>query len=304
MPLEYKKNEGWDALIPVLEEHGQWFHDLLECLFYEEARKNLSEISKPTSFAQWLTFANDGDQIQPEIIEKLTALRTDLFKTADILTTTVSKTNNKPSHTDFKSFVTIYEEFMVHIRRLEKDFMSEGSGYDSFTGLRSKKMLKDDVTRELERLARQGKKFCLAMGRIDNFDFIRKKANQNEVDGYIKLVSGLIKLSIRTFDDAYYLGGDEFALCLKQADLAGGIAALERLRRELERQDIVLEPNEGQQKPLSMSCCIAEPVESDDVNDLLRNLKEDLQNTDEEKTDTVLRYRELSPLQRFVKEGS
>ncbi len=303
MPVEYKKNEGWETFLPVLDEHCQWFHDVIEHLFYSHVEGVSKEIRKPTSFAQWVICANNDNNIQPEIIEKLAAVHAELLKISDQLLNTIKITGNKPSHKDYKSFVTIYEEFMVYIRRLEKDFISEGSGYDSFTGLRSPKMLKDDIKRELHRLARQGKNFCLAIGRIDNFDYIRKNAPKEEVDGYIKLVSSLIKLSIRSFDDAYYLGGDEFILCLKQADLSGGIAALERLRRELEQQKITLEPSIGNQKPLSMSCCIAEPVEGDDVDELLRNLKNDLENTDQERTDTVLRYRELSPLQRFVKEG-
>ena len=304
MPVEYSKTEHWDALLPVLEEHAQWFNDLIEYLFYQGDEHSIANVAKPTSFAQWVVYANNSDQVQGEIIEKSTTLHADLFEKSDVLVATVQNTNTKPSHNNFKDFVTVFEEFMVYIRRLEKDFMIEGSGIDTFTGLRSKKMLKSDVKRELERLARQGKNFCIAMARIDNFDFIRTHATKSEVDGYIKLVASLIKLSIRSFDDAYYLGGDEFALCLKQADVSGGIAALERLRRELERQNIVMDPGDGQQKPLSMSCCIAEPVESDDVNDLLSNLKADLENSDEEVTDTVLRYRELSPLQRYVKEGA
>ncbi len=303
MPVDYKKNDGWEAFLPVLDEHCQWFHDVIECLFYSHADESLKVINKPTSFAQWILCARKDDKIQLEIIEKLSAVHSDLFKKADELIDTLEKTGGKPYHANYKNFVTIYEEFMSYIRRMEKDFIREGSGYDSFTGLRSQKMLKDDIKRELHRLARQGKNFCLAIGRIDNFETIRKNASKEEVDGYIKLVSSLIKLSIRSFDDAYYMGEDEFILCLKQADLSGGIAALERLRRELERQKIVLDPSQNSQRPLSMSCCIAEPVEGDDVDELLYNLKDDLKNSDEERTDTVLRYRELSPLQRFVKEG-
>lgn len=305
MPVEYSKTEHWNALLPVLEEHTQWFNDLIEYLFYQGDEGNsITSVTKPTSFAQWVVYANNSDQVQGEIIEKSTMLHADLFEKSDVLVATVRQTHAKPSHSDFKNFVTIFEEFMAYIRRLEKDFMIEGSGVDTFTGLRSKKMLKSDVKREMERLARQGKNFCIALGRIDNFDFIRNNASQSEVDGYIKLVAGLIKLSIRSFDDAYYMGGDEFALCLKQADVSGGIAALERLRRELERQNIVMDPGDGMQKPLSMSCCIAEPVESDDVDELISNLKADLENSEEDLTDTVLRYRELSPLQRYVKEGA
>lgn len=300
MVLRYKQDEEWDTLLPLLEEHAQWFHDLVEYLIYPEIDELLGGVNRPTSFAQWIVHANREETVQPEIVEKLAALHADLLKMSEVLVDRAKESKSKPENADFKKLVTIYEEFMGYIRRVEKDSLLEGSGYDTFSGLRSPKMLHDDVSRELERLARQGKNFCLSFARIDNFELAQENVEPSEAEGYVKLVAGLIKLSIRSFDDAYYMGAGEFALCLKQADLTGGIAALERLRRELERQDITLEVEKGIKRPLSMSCCIAEPVGSDDVNDLIDNLQADLENTEEEKTDTVLRYRELSPLQRFV----
>ncbi len=304
MPVDYKNNNGWEALLLVLDEHCQWFHNVIEYLFYAHLDNPSKNIVKPSSFAQWILHAKEDDTVQLEIIEKLTAVHNELFKISDQLVNAMEDTGNRPSHASYKNFVTIFEEFISHIRRLEKNFISESRGYDPFTGLRNKKMLKDDVRRELHRLARQGRNFCLAIASIDNFDSIRNTAHKDEVDGYIKLVASLIKLSIRSFDDAYYMGNDEFVLCLKQADLSGGIAALERLRRELERQKITLDPiRSNYQNPLSMSCCIAEPVDGDDVDELLNNLRNDLKNTDKDSNDTVLKYRELSPLQRFVREG-
>ncbi len=302
MPLEYRENKRWENILPVLEEHTYWFHQFVENLFYADEDIHVEAMVKPSSFAHWVVYANRENKIQPEIVEKLSALHSDLFKMADILFYTSKETGAKPQRKDFKNFMTIYEEFLAHIRRLEKDMLAEGSGYDSFTGLRSADMLPSDIEKELDRLARQGKSFCVALARIDNFELIRENTDDLEEKAYVKLMADLIKLSIRSFDDAYYLGDDEYALCLKQADVSGGISALERLRKELEHQDVTLQLRTGEVLPLSMSCCIAEPVAGQDVAELIRNLREDLDNTDQVKTDTVLEYHELSPLQRYVQD--
>lgn len=301
MALQYKENEHWAKLLPILEDHTAWFHVLVQHFFYSENMDLMPELKKPTSFAQWVVYANREKDIQPEIVEKLSAVHADLFKTMDVLIYNMKETRVKPSQKDFQKFLTNYEEFLFYVRRLEKDLLLEGSGFDSQTGLRSKNMLYVDIKRELERLERQGKSFCIAFMKLDNFDLIRQDALHDERSGYIKLIAGLIKLSIRSFDDAYYMGGDEFVLSLKQTDVTGGVTALERLRRELEQQEVMLQlGGDGGEIPMSMSCCIAEPVGGDDVNDLLKNLRADLRNSKHEKTDTVLEYHELSPLQRYV----
>ncbi len=301
MTLKYDENEHWAKLLPILEDHTAWYHVLVQCLFYPENMDMMHQLKKPTSFAQWVVYANREKDIQPEIVEKLSAVHADLFKAVDVLIYNMKETREKPSHKDFQKFLTNYEEFLFYVRRLEKDLLQDGSGYDSQTGLRSKNMLYVDIKRELERLERQGKSFCIAFMKLDNFDLIRQDASHDERNGYIKLIAGLIKLSIRSFDDAYYMGGDEFVLSLKQTDVSGGVTALERLRRELEQQEVMLQlEGEKGEIPMSMSCCIAEPVGGDDVNDLLKNLRADLKNSEHKKTDTVLEYHELSPLQRYV----
>ncbi len=305
MSLDYRENnQNWNTLLPVLDEHGTWFHDFVEHLFYPDELTLIGTPKKPTSFAQWVVYANRQSSIQPEIVEKLTALHADVLRLSDVLLQSVQTSGVRPPHKDFNNFMTVYEEFMIYIRRLEKDLLTEGSGYDSFTGLRNKAMLNTDVTRELDRLARQGKSFCLALARIDNFADLNETASADEMSGYIKLLSSLIKLSVRSFDDAYYFGDGEFALCLKQTDVTGGISALERLRSELERQKISVHLSDGKEKLLSMSCCIAEPVDGDKPDQIITNLRNDLATAEDLKTDTVLKYHEMSPLQRYVREGA
>lgn len=300
MALDYDVKFRWTKLFPVLDEHTAWFHDFLNLIFYGDVKSSDKPLTRPVSFLTWLETAKKDEGIQAEVIDQLIRLHNDLFAHADSLLKEVQKTKAKPDNNSFQEFMTIYEEFVLSLRRLESDFMLEDSGYDPFTGLRSPSNLFSDIDREMQRLCRQGRSFCLAIARIDNFAVIQKSYTPSEKNAFIKLVSDLVKLSIRTFDDAYHVGKGEFVLCLKQADIRGGFSALERLRKELEAQSITLEI-ENQKKLLSMSCCIAEPIYGDDIQDLLNNLRTGLNNTDK-KTDLVLEYFELSPLQRYIQE--
>ncbi len=301
MPLNYDVDENWKAFLPVLDEHGEWFLSFVQHLFYFEQAAGSVELIKPSSFAKWAVGANRGGDIQVEIIEKLSHLHQDLMRSSEQLLQIVRANHAPPGWVEFQNFMLLYEEFMHQIRRLEKDFMIEGSGYDRYTGLRSKKMLVRDVERELQRLVRRGKSFCIALAKIDNFSSILNYATPGEVDGYICLVANLIKLSIRSFDDAYYMGRNEFVLCLKQTTVSGGIAALERMKRELEGQELFVNLGEGEKKRLSMSCCIVEPVDGDSIDKLVEDLRNDLKSARDVDVDTVLQYHELSPLQKYVK---
>ena len=293
------ENKHWKTLLSILEDHTDWFHELIQALFYPEEHDSCLP-RNPTSFSQWLVHANRQKDIQPEIIEKLAAVHADLFKSVDVMVGSAQENGDKPSHKNFQKSLTLYEEFLGHIRRLEKDLFLEEGGYNPFTGLRSKNMLSSDMERELHRLERQGKNFCIALVKIDNFALLSK--NKQESDACIKLVADLIKLSVRSFDDAYYMGEDEFLLSLKQSSVSGGVSALERLRKELDHQDITSKEGFSADIPLSISCCVAEPVSGDNFENLMKNLRADLKSSNEKTVGTVLEHQELSPLQRYIQE--
>ncbi len=302
-PLKYENTNNFlEAFRPILQDHGQWFHDLLEHLFYPDEHSTDCELQAPTSFARWSVSVSQEKTVRPEIIERLNALHTDLFSKAAALCDVVNATGKKPGYKKFKELITLFEEFVFYVRRLEEDLLEEERGFDPITGLRSKSMLVGDVSREMERLARQGKSFCLALARIDHFAEISGIPGSEEGNKYTKLLAGLIKISIRSFDDAYYMEDGVFALCLKQADITGGFSALERLRKELEQQKISVRFSGKEERPLSMSCCIAEPVVGDVADELMYNLSRDLAESDMESTDTVLKFRELSALERYAQD--
>lgn len=306
--MEEKRDEPGIAevsLSAVQEDYAQWFNKFCVHLFYPfDVRENESLV-RPVSFVSWYTKAQqESDVIQPESIERLSVLNSELLSQSQILQNHVNSTQAKPPAQDFQDFVTLYEEFDISVRRLERDLLLEGNGYDSLTGLRHSRLAEKDILRELDRLARQGRNFCLALVRVDHFEKMKSFMAKTELNASVRLLSDLIKLSIRSYDDAYYLGEGEYLLCLKQTYISGGVAALERLRRELERQNIELEFDDEGPQLMSMSCVIAEPVAGDKPAELMENLKQDLYSHDQVKTDTVLKYHELSPLQRYVQTSS
>ncbi|MBK9584744.1 MAG: diguanylate cyclase [Alphaproteobacteria bacterium] len=300
MSRDEKQEQRWRSLLPVIGDQTEWFDALVQNLFFFEMKGKVLAVEKPVSFAEWVKNTRQDGIVQEELLEKLAAMHKDMMKAADKLLIDVKEVQVKPDFEAFQTFVNIYEEFMQRLRRLERDFLLDGTGYDPFTGLRSPKVLFQDVERELHRLSRRGKHFCIAFGRIDNVERIEQYYTETQRNLFIKAVADLIKLSVRSFDDAYYMGNYEFVLSLKQADMAGGVSALDRLRKELERRNILVKLG-TKEIPLSMSCCIAQPVQGDDIRDLLKNLKNDLHSSNRH-PDSVLEYYEISPLQRYVQD--
>lgn len=293
-------------LFSVLEEYSEWFNRLSLSFFYPFEVRDHQDFVVPTSFTQWVMHTKicDDAVVQIEVVEKLSNLNSELLKRAQAIYHQVQLHQGKPQHEDFSAFITLYEEFSIGVRRLEREILMDGNSYDIHTGLRHAKLAEQDISRELARLERQGRSFCLGIVRVDHFDLIRSNIKQDELSGHVRLLADLIKLSLRSFDDAYYLDNGEYLLCLKQSDISGGISALERLRRELERQQIMVDTSPGVGSLMTMSCVITEPVAGVMSLEVIESLRADLRSKDDIKTDTVLQYHELSPLQRYVQESS
>lgn len=294
--------QNHNALSPILDELSEWYSDLLCHLFYpEDICRSLGECASP-SFEVWLKNAASSPYIEPEMLHKLENLNRDLHIISDAMFRDANNSKLKPSAKSYDQLSTIYFALINNIRRVELDALLEDSGIDALTGLRSKHAMKADIEREIERLARRGKPFSLALARIDLYESLVEDQGRDHAREYTKIIAHLIKKSMRSFDDAYRLGNGEFILCLKQADVTGGVAALERLKKMLESKNIKFNLF-GKERYLTMSCCIAAPFPGDNVDELIENLRKDLSSV-EKPANMLLEYHEVSDLQRFVQESN
>lgn len=298
MALKYEIDNRLKALAPVLDEHAEWFGRVMRRAFYPEISEAGNGLGIPEGFAVWSRDRAKTDFIDPETMAKLQALHHDLGEAAKVILETAVQTGQKPPVKAMDLFVDLYDEFVMSLRRLERDCILADSGIDSFTGLRSSTVLLNDLEVEMERLARRGKPFCIMMVRIDWYKYIKEGRGREGTELMEKAIAEMIKRVVRSYDDAYRLQNGEFIVVLKHADMSGSMAAVARMRRELDGREDFVEA-EGRRHPVTLSYCLAEPVPGDDIRALLKHLANDLHKHIDD-PDSVLQYYERSEIERYA----
>ncbi|MCE7886223.1 MAG: diguanylate cyclase [Alphaproteobacteria bacterium PRO2] len=296
MALHYDLDTDIKALEAVLDDYTEWFLQVTRRIFYPQhvTESPGKPFSCPPSFENWVKTASG---VRPDILRNLRALHDDLCKRSELLMDNAVREKKPPVYDEFLKLTVLFEEFTGRIRRFEKDLVLGDSGIDTLTGLRSMHALEKDTKREMERLARQGKTFAMALVRIDNFKDIQ---TPQESEHCIKVVAELVKKSMRSFDDAYRGEDGMFILSLKQTGTPGGIKALKRLKKELDESRLMYK-SKGVDTLVTLSSCIGEPNEGEDIKTFLHNLQKDL-DVYREDMGSVLEHFDLSPLQRYVRD--
>lgn len=303
MPLNYDLDTHLKVLEAVLDDYTEWFLQVTRRIFYPTEDHNNGKtgvFTCPQSFESWVKETEKAGTMQAGVLQSLKDLHQDLCARADFLMSGSAKSRLPPPHSEFLKLTVLFEEFTGRIRRQEKDQLLGDSGLDTLTGLRSKDAMEKDIRREMDRLARQGKTFALALVRIDNFAGMQAGMTERELNDNIKLVAEFVKKSMRSFDDAYRIDNGMFVLSLKQTGTTGGIKALKRLKMELDKSKATYKLN-GTETLLSLSSCIGEPNEGEEIMVFLENLKKDLDIYNQDKG-SVVEYFELSPLQRYIRD--
>lgn len=300
MRVNYETNSHLRALLSVFDEYAEWYAAVLRRAFYSEQHEvsDAEPLRSPTSFESWLEQAQSGGVFSDIALGDLRDRHESLIKLSSQLSG--EQSGQKPAAVTFDAFVALYNGFMDALRRLQYDCLLADSGIDSLSGLRSDHAMIGDMERELERLARRGNPFCLALAQVDNYDELKAGTSKEQHKEIIAKLSDMIKQCLRSFDDAYRSGEGEFIMSLKQTEKIGGTAALDRLRGLLAADPIVVPREDGSSYTLTMSYCVAEPQPGDTLEDLLKDMRADLGNYRGE-GNTALEHQELSQLQRFLK---
>lgn len=229
-PANNPPNNPVDSLVAVVDDHRRWLVDWHRAVFF--GRKVDPDALMPTSFLNWCGAVSAADLAAQPAVDRLVALHEQLHRAARLVLLKVAE-GARPTEQDYESVVRRFEEFMGLLRRVERAFAVAASGIDPLTGLRSRSGMIAELEREANRIGRNGKSFCLAVCDVDHFKSINDRYGHDAGDRVLAAVAASIGQNIRSFDEAYRMGGEEFLICLKDADLADGYVVIERLRAEL-----------------------------------------------------------------------
>lgn len=287
MALDYASKLGVDILALVIDDYVAWQGNVIRaCL-----EKSVLKASPPPIFEKWIETAD----LAPEVANRVREMNAGMIAAAKAYNEK-SIAGESSQIALFNDFSGYYEEFIQQLHRLEIDTAVENSGYDTKTGLRTAKLMKDDINRELERLSRRGNPFSIVLAKISNFEEEWRK-NPDIIKDMIFNISDRIRESLRTFDEAYYLGDEYFLLCLKHADTVGGQSAMRRFNEIMKAKPVPIIGKEGDDD-VFITAVLHEPEPGDDVDKLLVLMKNDLDTVQEK--GVVLQYHDMSPLQRYI----
>jgi diguanylate cyclase len=208
------------------------------------------ELNPPASFAAWRENASASLPQDQPVIERLAMQHEQLHTLARLV---LMKTPEEQSvaRKDDDGVIAKYRELMQGLRRLERAFAAAASDLDPLTGLRTRAGLLRDLEREISRFTRTDRPFCVAIADIDHFKNVNDTYGHDAGDRVLASIADHISRSLRAHDDAFRLGGEEFLLCLKEADLAAGLTVVERLRKGLREKPIAVA--EGKAVPVTVS---------------------------------------------------
>ncbi|MGB1076749.1 MAG: hypothetical protein ACPG05_00440 [Bdellovibrionales bacterium] len=161
---------------------------------------------------------------------------------------------------------------------------------DPATGLTLEGKLEKDYKIEMERLERDGQAFTLCLVRSD----LIWHNESNDPDRDFAETSKLILSNLRLFDEAYKLDGNYIMVFLKQTGSSGGVKFYERTQRQFDKK----RSEEGLK--LSITACLTEPVRGQKLNELIPDMKKDLDNTCKNVRDDYIVMTEATDLQKFL----
>jgi diguanylate cyclase (GGDEF)-like protein len=108
--------------------------------------------------------------------------------------------------------------------------LREEAVIDDLTGLLNRRGWRYAAPRELARSSRSGIPLSLVMLDLDNFKALNDHEGHDRGDRVLQELADGLRTCLRAGDVVARLGGDEFVALLSNTDLAGALAAVNRLR--------------------------------------------------------------------------
>jgi diguanylate cyclase (GGDEF)-like protein len=104
------------------------------------------------------------------------------------------------------------------------------AAYDPLTGLANRRHFLRELAAELARASRLDSPVSLIIGDIDHFKTVNDSRGHMVGDEVLVAVSRALACSVRPFDTACRIGGEEFAVVMPQTDKGDALRAAERIR--------------------------------------------------------------------------
>ena len=246
------------ALDDAIVEQGQWlgrWHRALVCRLPQDSDVIAEDSHDCSEFGRW-RLRHAGDALLSQ------AAFRDLWENFQAMHERARWIANEIGGSEAIPVAT-YDDMMAHAdlflsraRRLRDAFRKAVSELDTLTGISNRSVMLSELQGEFDRAVRTRSHCCIALADIDRFKQVNDTYGHAAGDRVLSVAAGRLLAHLRPYDSIYRYGGEEFLICLPNADPDAARQVLERLRASLEDAPIPLE--DGRSLDVTCSFGVAE----------------------------------------------
>ncbi len=299
MAVSYTQTLSTDMIVSEIETLLDWRVTIMRQCFYPGAVQRAPDAHAPSALLMWCKREAERSAIDTKIADHLAAVHEDLCQSARGMLTFCAA-GTAPTLELYDTFENRFESFITQIRRLQADVSDSVVAVDPITGLRTVAGMRNDIKREQDRFDRKGTSFSIASVEVDNLAELQGKYDRRGQDVIYANLAQLIARTVRSFDDAYYLGKGEYLIALKHVEFMDACKVMDRLREEIENTPILM-PN-GEKLRVSASFGIAEAMQRESADLSIENAKSARRMAKEEGGNRVKEFKERSALENFARD--
>lgn len=300
MPVQYTQAVTADALLAEIEALLDWKGQLLRAAMFPGSSSKTVESAPPTAFIEWCEREAARGGIEKKSIEKLLLLHQDLGTVGRAISDAAAG-GTALGLENYDAVEHRIEAYVTELRRLEQDLMTVSTAVDPVTGLRTVSGMRTDLKKEQDRLDRKGTSFSIGNIEIDNIKDLLEQHDRRTQESIFGVIGQVIGQTIRSFDDAYYLGKGEYLVCLKHVEFMDACAVVDRLRAQIADHRIVLP--QGGDTTVTVSIGIAEALPKEDIDTVLTNAKTALGRAKGGGGNRTQEFLEMSVLQQYARDN-
>lgn len=228
-----------DAAIDETAEWQQRWHRAIVCGLTPDPTV-VSEYARYLSkFGSWLDLHRNQGLLGQPAFRDLDRYHEAMYEAGRFLAKKAAEGRQIPA-AEYDSFTEKVNEFYALARRMREAFRKAVSELDPLTGLSNRQVMMSALAREYERALRTGTPCSIVLADIDHFKSVNDTYGHSAGDDVLRNVANRFLASLRPYDDIYRYGGEEFLICLPNANSKMASEIAERLRFSLQRKPIKL----------------------------------------------------------------
>jgi diguanylate cyclase (GGDEF)-like protein len=221
------------AIDAAVDEHLQWLQAWHRALICREAMP--ADMASPNAaylcrFGAWYELhRHDGGLVDQPAFHDLAEAHLRMHDQSRALSRVIEGGGLVPV-AEYDALVSAVSDFNARARRIAVAFQRLLSDLDPLTGAHSRQAMLIELEREAARTQRTGAPLCVALVDLDHFKRVNDSMGHAAGDHVLTTAAGRLLAHVRPYDTVFRYGGEEFLLCLPNADLTAATAICERLR--------------------------------------------------------------------------